>query len=85
MVFDQFKKIAELKKMQDSFKKEKETIEKEGILVEINGNFEVEEIKLNSELNLQDQQEVLKQCLNDARESIQKNLAKSLMNSGISF
>jgi DNA-binding protein YbaB len=46
MVFDQFKKMMELKKLQDSFKKEKTVVEKEGILVEMNGNFEVENIKL---------------------------------------
>ena len=85
MVFDQFKKMAELKKLQDSFKKEKITIEKEGTSVEMNGNFEVESIKLNAELGLEEQQEALKQCLNEARESIQKKLAKSLMSSGLSF
>lgn len=85
MVFDQLKKIAELKKLQDTFKKEKMTVEKRGVSVAMNGNFEVEEIKLNSELSLPDQQEILKQCLNEARESIQKNLAKIMMNSGISF
>jgi len=85
MVFDQFKKIAELKKIQDSFKKEKVILEKRGVAVTINGSFEVEEIKLNPELNLQDQQEVLKSCLNEAREDIQKKLAKIMMNSGIGF
>ena len=85
MVFDQFKKIAELKKLQDSFKKERVTVEKRGIAVTINGSFEVEEIKLNPDLGLEDQQSVLKQCLNDAREDIQKKLAKTMMNSGISF
>lgn len=84
-MFDQLKKIAELKKMQDSFKKEKETVEREGILVEINGNFEVENIRLNPELNIDRQQEVLKRCLNEAREGIQKRLAKIMMSSGISF
>ena len=84
-MLDQFKKIAELKKLQDSFKKERITIEKEGISVEINGNFEVENIKLNSELGTENQQEILKKCLNEAREEIQKRLAKSLVNSGISF
>ena len=68
-------KIAELKKLQDSFKKEKITVEKKGISVSINGNFEVEEIKLNSELGVDEQQKVLKDCLNEARESIQKKLA----------
>ena len=85
MVFDQFKKIAELKKLQDSFKKEKEIIERDGISVEMNGNFEVEDIRLNPELSSEKQQEILKKCLNEARESIQKKLAKVMMGSGISF
>jgi len=85
MVFDQFKKMAELKKLQDSFKKEKEVVERDGILVEINGNFEVENIKLNPELSIDKQQEVLRRCLNEARENIQKRLAKVMMASGIGF
>jgi DNA-binding protein YbaB len=84
-MFDQIKKIAELKKIQDSFKKERTTVEKRGISVTINGNFEVEEIKLNSDLSLDEQQDVLKQCLNEARETIQKTLAKIMMSSGIGF
>lgn len=71
--------------MQDSFKKERMTVEERGVSVTLNGNFEVEELKLNPELNTEDQQNVLKQCLNEARENIQKTLAKMLMNSGISF
>ena len=73
-MLDQLKKIAELKKLQDSFKKEKITIEKREVSVEMNGNFEVENIKLNPELSANDQQEVLKQCLNEAREDIQKKM-----------
>ena len=85
MVFDQIKKIAELKKLQSSFKEEKITVEKKGVAVTMNGNFEVEEIKLNAELSIEDQQEFLKQCLNEAREDIQKKLAKIMMASGIGF
>ncbi len=85
MVFDQFKKMAELKKLQDNFKKEREVVERDGISVEINGNFEIENIKLNPELSLDKQQEVLKRCLNEARETIQKRLAKMMMASGIGF
>ncbi len=85
MVFDQLKKIGELKKLQDNFKKEKITIEKRGVSIEMNGNFEVENIKLNPELGIDDQQEALKQCLNEARETIQKRLAQTLMSSGLSF
>jgi DNA-binding protein YbaB len=82
-MFDQFKKLAELKKMQDAFKKEKETVEKNGISATLNGNFEVEDIKINPELSADEQQKILKECLNEAREKIQKKLAKSLMGSGL--
>jgi DNA-binding protein YbaB len=84
-MFDNLKKLAELKKMQDSFKKEKLTIEKNGVSVTINGNMEIEEVKLNSELSLEEQQNVVKQCFNEAKESIQKTLAKSLMGAGLGF
>jgi len=84
-MFDQIKKIAELKKLQDSFKKEKIVVEKEGISIEMNGNFEVENIKLNPGLDVEKQQDVLKRCLNEAREDIQKRLAKMMMSSGIGF
>jgi len=84
-MFDQIKKIQELKKIQDSFKKEKISVEKKGTSITMNGNFEVEEIKLNPELSLDEQQNALKEALNEARENIQKTLAKTLMNSGINF
>ena len=84
-MLDQLKKIAELKRLQDSFKKEKVVVEKRGVLVEMNGNFEVENVKLNPELSVDDQQEVVKQCLNEAKNEIQKKMAKNLMASGISF
>jgi DNA-binding protein YbaB len=85
MIFDNLKKIAELKKLQDSFKKEKTTIENRGVSVEMNGNFEVENIKLNPELGAEEQQDILKKCLNEARQAIQNKLAKAMMNSGIGF
>ena len=84
-MLDQIKKFAELKKLQDSFKKEKEIVEKEGILVEMNGNFEIESIKLNPELDIERQQEALKRCINEARDAIQKKMAKIMMSSGFSF
>jgi len=75
MIFDQLKKLAELKKIQDQMKKEKTTVERNGISATVNGNFEVEEIKLNAELGVDEQQNTLKQCLNEAREQIQKKMA----------
>lgn len=85
MIFDKFKQIAELKKLQDNLKKETITIEKDGISVVMNGNFEVENLKLNPALDIEKQQEVVKRCLNDAREGVQKKMTQIMMSSGIGF
>jgi len=69
--------------MQDSFKEERASVEKKGVSVLINGNFEVVEIKLNEDLSTEEQQEVLKQCFNEAKDNIQKSLAKKMMSSGL--
>lgn len=85
-MFDAFKnlgKLNELRKMQDEFKKERMTVEKRGVRVVMNGNFGVEEITLNAELSIEDQQNALKEALNEAREEIQKTLAKKMMASGM--
>ncbi len=84
-MFDNVKKLYQLKKMQDEFKKEKLTFENEGVTVTMNGNFEVENIILNPQLDIARQQEILKKCLNSVREDIQKTLAKKMMASGIGF
>ena len=84
-MFDKFKQIAQLKKIQDEFKREKLTFEDRGVSVTMNGNFEVEEIKLNPELSIEEQQITLKHCLNKVREDIQKTLAKKMMASGMGF
>lgn len=84
-MFENLKNLQKLKQMQDDFKKEKMTVEKRGVSIVMNGNFEVEDVKLNPELSLLDQQDTLKEALNEARESIQKKLAQSLMSSGLGF
>jgi len=84
-MFDNIKKLHELKKMQDSFKKETVTVEKRGVVVTVNGNFGVDAIKFNPELSIEDQQNALKDALNEARETIQKTLAQKMMASGIGF
>ena len=84
-MFNNLKKIAELKKMQDSFKKERLTVEKRGVSITINGNMEIEEVKLNPDLSIEEQQNAVKQCFNEAKENIQKTLAKALMGSGLGF
>jgi len=78
-MFDNLKKLQQLKEIKDSLEKEKIEIEQEGIKVTINGKIEVESIKLNSSLNQERQEEALKKCFNEAVKKIQILAAQKMM------
>lgn len=82
-MLDNIKKLQELKRLQDSFKQERETVQKKGISVTINGNMEVVRIDLNPALEQRDAEETLRQCINEASKNIQKRLATMMMSSGL--
>ncbi len=77
-MFDSFKKIKELKEISDMLSKERIEIEKKGIKVIINGKMEIEKIKLNSALPKEEQEKILKDCLNEAAKKIQISLAQKM-------
>jgi len=78
-MFDNLKKIKQLKEIKDSLEKEKIEIEKEGIRIIINGKMEVKEIKLNPELSQEKQERVLKNCFNEAVKKIQMLVAQKMI------
>ncbi|HVM76643.1 MAG TPA: YbaB/EbfC family nucleoid-associated protein [Candidatus Paceibacterota bacterium] len=82
-MFDQLKKIQELKKLQDSMKQERETVEKKGVSVTVNGAMEVLSITLNPSLEQAEAENVVRECINDAMRNIQKRLAKTMLGSGL--
>lgn len=82
-MFDNLKKIQELKRMQDALKAERETVERKGVSVTVNGGMEVERIALNPALDQQEAEQVLRQCINEANKNIQKRIAKIMMDSGM--
>ena len=82
-MFDNIKKIQELKRMQDEMKLEKETVQKRDISVTVNGNMEIENITLSPALEQHETEEALKQCINEAMKNIQKRMAKMMMSSGL--
>ncbi|MDE2173439.1 MAG: YbaB/EbfC family nucleoid-associated protein [Patescibacteria group bacterium] len=82
-MFDDIKKIQELKRLQDSFKQERETAQKKGLSVTVNGNMEVENITLNPALDQHEAEVALAECINEANKNIQKRLAKMMMGSGL--
>jgi DNA-binding protein YbaB len=77
-MFDKLKQIRELKALNDSLAQEKETVEKEGIKVVINGKLNIEEIQLNSKLEKEEEERIVKECLNEAIKKIQMTAAKKM-------
>lgn len=77
-MFDQLKQIAKLKKIKESMEKEKKTIEKDGVLATVNGKMQIEEIKLNPELEIEKQEQLVKECINNAFLEIQKEIANKM-------
>lgn len=77
-MFDQLKQLKKLKELQDSLSQEKVEIEKNGVKVVINGKMEVQEIQLNPELSKEEQENVLKDCINEAMKKIQMIAAQKM-------
>jgi DNA-binding protein YbaB len=77
-MFDNFKQLGKLKQMKEILEKERGEVEIKGVKVTVNGKMEVEEIKLNPELNLSEQEEILKECFNEVVKKVQKEAASKM-------
>jgi len=77
-MFDKLKQIKQLKELRDSLSQEREEVEKEGIKVIINGKMEIEDIQINSDLSKEEQEKILKECINEAVKKIQTVLASKM-------
>jgi DNA-binding protein YbaB len=81
-MFDQFKQLKQMKDLQDKLSKEQAEVEKEGIKVVVNGKMEVEQILLNPSLDKEQQEKLVKECVNDAMKKVQMSAAQKLFQSG---
>jgi DNA-binding protein YbaB len=77
-MFDKLNQLRQLKQLQDSLSQEKTEVEKKGIRVVINGKMEVEEIQLNLDLSKEEQEETLKECINETMKKVQMAAAKKM-------
>lgn len=77
-MFEKFKQLKQLKDLQDKLSQEKEEVEKNGIKIVINGKLEVESIQLNSALEKEKQEKLVKECFNDVIKKIQFKLATKM-------
>jgi len=77
-MFDNLKQLAKLKEMKDMLEKERKEVEENGVRVVVSGKMEVEEIKLNPELDTAKQEAIVKDCINRAFKEIQQEAAKKM-------
>lgn len=77
-MFGKFKQLKDLKRLQDEFEKEKVEVEKQGIKVIVNGKMEIEEIFLNPELSKEEQEIVIRECVNEAINKIKMLMAQRM-------
>jgi len=78
-MFDNLKKFQQLKEVKKALEKERIDLEKQGVKVSMNGKMEIEEIKLNPELDLTQQEVAVKDCINEAVKKLQMILAQKMM------
>ena len=79
----QFKDLrSQAKDLQSSLREETVTEEKNGVKVVFDGNLEIKEIIVNSELKKEELEKTLKSCINDAIKKTQKLMAKKMQEMG---
>lgn len=81
-MFDKFKQAKKLKELKNNLSKEKEACEKEGVKVVVNGQMKVESIEINPEVDEEIVEKLIKDCTNEALQSIQKRAAKMMQSQG---
>lgn len=77
-MLDKLKQLNELRKIQDELGQEKMEVEKNGIKVTINGKMEVESVVLNTDLSKEEQENLVKDCINEATRKMQKVAAQKM-------
>jgi DNA-binding protein YbaB len=75
-MFDKLKDLKKLKDLESALGKETLEKEKEGIRVVVNGRAEIISISLNSGLDKEKQEQILKECINDVSREAKMLMAR---------
>lgn len=85
-MFNKLKQLKDLrdqaKIMQNALATEKTTVEKRGVVVEMDGNMTVLSVKLNLELNNDELANACRDAFNDATKKTQQIMAKKMQEMG---
>lgn len=77
-MFDKLKQMKQLKDLKSSMEKEQATVENQGVKVVVNGSMKVKQVELNSDLSLEEQQDLVKKSINQAFKKVQQKVAQKM-------
>ena len=77
-MFEKLKQLKQLKDLQNSLQKETIEVENNGVKVVVNGKMEIEEIKFNPNMQIEQQEKITKDCLNQAMKKVQVIAAQKM-------
>lgn len=85
-MFNKLKQFKDLrsraKTMQNALAQETVSEERNGVKISLNGNMEITELILNSDLSIDEQTRAVKSCFNDALKKTQRLMAKKMQEMG---
>ena len=85
-MFNKLKQFKDLrnqaKTIQGKLAEEHITLEKNGLIITMNGNMEIETLKLNPELSSENQEKYLKDLINEATKKVQRVMAEKMREMG---
>ena len=77
-MFDMFKQMNQLRKMQEVMKQQRASVEREGVSVTLDGTLRVLSVVLSSQLPVERQADIVKDCFNEAAQKIQSQIAQDM-------
>lgn len=85
-MFNKLKQYQDLKNqakmLQNIMSQQSITVDKNGVKLTINGNFEITNLTINNELSKEKLEQMLKECFNDATKKIQRVVAEKMQGMG---
>lgn len=85
-MFNKLKQYKDLrnqaKTLQNMMAQESVTLERNGVKIVVNGNFEITELKINEELNKEKLESTIKDITNDAIRKVQRIVAEKMQSMG---
>ncbi len=81
-MFDKIKQLQQAKQLQAALAQEREEVEKQGVKVVVNGTMKIDSVILNPELDKQTQEQLVKECTNEAMMKVQMTAARKMSEMG---